>query len=132
MKRMSWFCGLAVGVLLCNVTGCSTRLSVSGEKKPLQVSSSGVVDAYAACNGFRPYDGTILEAGVLDGDSRWGNLASLDVWPVGGLGISTIGARVKILPFELGFGILGYEPEPETYCRKRKPEEPEAPGAENQ
>ncbi|MBN1518415.1 hypothetical protein JXA32_17770 [Candidatus Sumerlaeota bacterium] len=77
--------------------------------------------SYMAGNGIRPYDGMILEAGVISDDDRWGDIVSLDIWPIGGVGVSFIGAKVKLLPFEIGFGVLGYDPEPETYSKKETP-----------
>jgi hypothetical protein len=115
---------LAAMAMVGGLAGCSTSLSVSEDKKPPQIKSAGLIDSYVACNGFRPYDGTFFEAEILDEDSRWGGLASLDVWPIGGVGISVIGARIKILPFEAGLGILGYNPEPESYWKNKKPENP--------
>lgn len=108
-----------VAIIGCQLMGCTTKLSVSGDKKPLQIKSAGIVNSYAACNGFRPYDGTIIEAGIFNSSDRWGNLASLDVWPLGGIGLSAVGARVKILPFEVGVGILGCDPRPEYYWKEK-------------
>jgi len=100
--------------LTAGLTGC-TSFTVNADKNPPQVKSKGLVNAYFACNGIRPFDRRIIEAGVFSDSDRWGNVASLDVWPIAGIGISLIGARVKLLPFELGLGILGYDPEPESY-----------------
>ncbi|MBN2703829.1 MAG: hypothetical protein JXR23_06420 [Pontiellaceae bacterium] len=112
--------GFSMGMLCCMATGCSTSFSISGDKSPVRVKSSGLVHSYAACNGIRPYDGTLLDAGIFD-DNRWGEIVSLDIWPIGGMGMSFIGARIKLLPFELGAGILGYDPEPEEYLNKKVP-----------
>lgn len=121
MNLKSWTGGFAIGMFCCISAGCSTSFSVSGDKSPVRVKSSGIVHSYAACNGIRPYDGTIVDAGIFD-DNRWGEIASLDVWPIGGVGVSFIGARIKLLPFELGAGIFGYDPEPEVYPKKEVPE----------
>ncbi|MBN2684227.1 MAG: hypothetical protein JXR40_03010 [Pontiellaceae bacterium] len=114
--------GFAAGIMCCMAMGCSTSFSISGDKSPVRVKSSGLVHSYAACNGIRPYDGTVLDAGIF-GDNRWGEIASLDVWPIGGVWVSFIGARIKLLPFELGAGVFGYDPEPEEYLNNKVQEQ---------
>jgi len=34
------------------------------------------------------------------------------LWPLGGIGIGFVGARVKILPIEFALGVLGYDATP--------------------
>jgi hypothetical protein len=100
---------------MISLTGCG--VTVGTEKSPVGIKSDGVINGYATCNGFRSYDRDLIEIGVL-GDDRWGNFASVDVWPIGGVGLSFFGARVKLLPFELGIGVFGYDPKPESYAKK--------------
>jgi hypothetical protein len=90
--------------------------------EPLQTKSNRLVNAYFSCNGVRPYNGTIVEVGALGTPNRWGDIVSVDIWPLGGFGVSPIGGRIKVLPLEAGFGTLGYEPKPEGYPKKEEKE----------
>ena len=130
MNSRNCLIGTVLAGICISMTGC---MSVSvGMGREAKVRSGGLVDGYVACNGIRPYDGEILEADLLgEGNERWGELASLDIWPIGGVGVSFIGARLKVLPFEAGFGIFGYSPSPERYPKKEKKEcESPEPNAE--
>ena len=126
MTKAKWVNSVMIGALCIGVTGCASFTVGTGKNRP-QLKSEGVLNGYMACNGFRPYDGKILEAGVLSDNDRWGNVVSLDLWPIGGVGVSLIGAKIKILPFELGVGVLGHDPEPEPYPKKVKNEEDTKP-----
>jgi hypothetical protein len=99
--------------------GCGGLKVMSGEDSP-QFESKGLVNGYFACNGIRPYNGTIVEAGALGASNRWGDIASVDGWPIGGFGVSFIGCRIKLLACEAGLGMLGYHPEPEDYPIKKE------------
>ena len=129
MNMKKWMIGAVMAGMCVSLTGC---LSVQiGSKDSTKVKSDGLVDGYMACNGIRPFDGTIIDADLLSsGSERWGELLSLDVWPIGGFGISFIGARVKLLPFEAGFGMFGYSPRPEVYEKKVAPGKTETPSTE--
>ena len=112
---------ILVTVICLGLTGCAS-LTVGTADNPPQVRSQGLLNSYLACNGFRPYDRTFIDAGILSDNDRWGSIVSVDVWPIGALGVSFAGARMKVLPFEIGVGVLGYEPEPECYKKsKEKP-----------
>jgi len=124
VKTVRWVQGIILAGLCVGMTGCAS-FSVGSDKNPPQVKSEGLLSSYMAINGFRPYDGKILEAGLLSKNDRWGNVASLDIWPIGGIGVSLIGAKVKLLPFEIGLGVLGYEPKPEVYRKKKCEAAPE-------
>ena len=122
MARAKWINCMVIGVLCISVTGCAS-LTVG---TPPRQESKGVFKGYMVYNGFRPYDGKILEAGVLSKNDRWGDIVSLDLWPIGGVGVSWVsfvGAKIKLLPFEIGFGVLGHYPEPESYSKEDEPEE---------
>lgn len=112
-KTRGWL-KIAAGVLCIGSTGC-TNVSVSSESS-VHAECDGLLKGYATCNGIRPFDGKILEAGCLSSNDRWGDVVSLDIWPIGGVGVGLIGAQVKILPFEAGIGLLGYDPQPEKIC----------------
>ena len=110
---------ILVTVICLGLTGCAS-LTVGTRDSPPQVRSQGLLNSYLAFNGFRPYDRTFIDAGILSDNDRWGSIASLDIWPIGGMGVSFVGARMKLLPFEIGVGVLGYEPEPECYKKSRE------------
>ena len=104
--------------------------SVMADEEPPLFQSDGLVNGYFAFNGIRPYNGTIFEAGALGASNRWGDIASVDGWPLGGFGVSLIGCRIKLLPLESGFGMLGYHPQPEEYPMEKENGPP--PGLEKQ
>jgi len=118
MARAKWINCMVIGVLCISVTGCA-GLTVG--KNPPRLESKPLLKGYMVYNGFRPYDGKILETGVLSKNDRWGDIVSLDLWPIGGVGVSFIGAKIKLLPFEIGFGVFGHDPEPESYSKEDKP-----------
>jgi hypothetical protein len=121
MGKVKWMSSLVIGVVCASLTGCAS-LTVGTDRNPPQLKSKGILNGYMACNGFRPYDGKILEAGILSDNDRWGDMVSLDIWPIGGFGVSFIGAKMKLLPFDIGLGVLGYNPKPEFYTKPHKPE----------
>lgn len=112
---------IVIPIVACVLLSGCASFTVGTDKNPPRIKSEGVANGYLCYNGFRKYDGKIIEASVLSDNDRWGDIFSLEIWPVGGMGISLVGTRVKILPFELGLGVLGYEPKPENYG-KEKPE----------
>jgi hypothetical protein len=117
-------------ILAClSFISCASLKAMSGEDPP-HFKSEGIVNGYIAFNGIRPFDGTIIEAGLLGTSNRWGDIASVDGWPAGGFGVSFIGCRIKILAWEAGIGMLGYNPRPEVYPMKEEKEPP--PGQERQ
>ena len=116
MKRLRGWRKVAAGVLCVSITGCIS-VTVSSESS-VEAECDGLLNGYATCNGIRPYDGTLIEAGCLSFNDRWGDVVSLDIWPIGGVGVGLIGAQVKLLPFEAGIGLLGYDPQPEVYTHQ--------------
>jgi|GEM_PF-5637684 len=65
-----------------------------------------------ALTGIGPYNNRFFHASVLSQNGRYGGIASLELWPLGGIGIGFVGARVKILPIEFALGVLGYDATP--------------------
>ena len=112
MKRFAllWLVGTAM------LVGCSLKMGPRTE--PSRIQMDGLGTAYAAVCGIRPYDGTILEANILEG-KRDGEILSLDIWPLGGVGIGLIGARAQVLPLEAAAGLLFYQPQPVQYESKK-------------
>lgn len=72
----------------------------------------GLGTAYAAVPGIDDYDGKIIRLGLLSRAPEGAQLAGIDVWPLFSIGVGLVGARVRILPFEIGAGVLFYEPKP--------------------
>ena len=72
----------------------------------------GLGTAYAAVPGIDDYDGKIIRIGLLSGAPDSGQLAGIDVWPLCSVGVGLVGARVRVLPFEIGAGVLFYTPQP--------------------
>lgn len=70
----------------------------------------GLGTAYAALPGIDDYDGKIIRLGLLSRSPAGAQLAGIDIWPLLSVGIGFVGARVRVLPFEIGAGILFYEP----------------------
>ena len=108
MKRLAQL-GVPLGCLMH--VGCLS-LQLGTDSNPPQLNARGLVNGHFTATGFEPYDGKIMKAGIFGDADRPGELASLDVWPIGGLGVGFVGGRIRILPVEMGFGILGYDPKP--------------------
>ena len=111
MKRFSL--SLLLGLLVLTPSCISFRLSAEDDPS---IKASGIGTAYAGYCGFDEWDGSIIKLGLFGGEGRPGEFFSLDIWPFGGIGLGVAGARVKVLPFEIGAGALLYHP------RLQKPE----------
>lgn len=72
----------------------------------------GLGTAYAAVPGIDDYDGKIIRLGLLSRAPEGAQLAGIEIWPLCSVGVGLVGARVRILPFEIGAGVLFYEPKP--------------------
>jgi hypothetical protein len=92
------------------VNGCAVRTSST----PPHIKTTGVVNSYAAVNGFRPYESQLGAVEILDGDGRWGEVVSVDLFGLGGLGVGFVGVRLKLLPFETGIDVIGEVKGPEN------------------
>lgn len=105
-------------------TGCMTlKVGTDNGSPPLEVS--GLADGYVSLNGIRPYDETIVQASILNWSSRPGELASLDVWPLAGLGVGLVGARFQLLFLDVGLGALIYRPKTPSWKDTEEPEKKE-------
>ncbi len=105
MKRIPL--SLLLGLLLLTPSCISFRLSAEDDP---QIRASGLGTAYVGYTGFDEWDGNIIKLGLFGGDGRAGEFFSLDIWPLGGVGLGVAGARVRVLPFEVGAGALLYHP----------------------
>ncbi len=101
---------LAPSLAALALPGCLS-LSVRTEAHDPALAVSGIVDGYVTPAALHPYDGHLIDAGLFEGDNlRRGEVAALDIWPLGGVGVGLVGARVRVLPLEIGLGTLFYEP----------------------
>ena len=100
------------------ILGCSVRVGTRTDSKGIDVS--GLAGGYASVNGIRPYDGTILELALFEESHRSGEfeVASVELWPLAGLGVGLAGARAQLLFLDVGLGVIAYKP--------RAPQWPEA------
>lgn len=87
-------------------------LSIGTKKDPSRIQMKGLASAYASADWIEPYDGTVMRAGIFSESDRDGEWASVDIWPLGGVGVGLVGARVRLLFFEIGAGVLAYKPQP--------------------
>jgi len=110
--------GLFLSPLLCS--GCFS-LSVGTKSEPSQLEMSGLADGYAKVDALPEYNGTIFKVGLFSESNREGEWASIDLWPLGGVGVGFVGARVRILFLEVAGGVLGF-PEEHPKAKKKKAE----------
>ena len=101
------------GVLLACLgqSGCLS-LDIGVDAEPPQLNARGLVNGHFTATGLEEYDGRILKAGLFGDSARPGEIASLDIWPIGGVGAGLIGGRIRVLPLEMGLGVLSYDPKP--------------------
>lgn len=122
----------SAGVVLSAVllfSGC-VSLRVGGGPDAEASVAAGLVNGYVSANAIRPYDGDILTLGILPGYGATGELASIDVWPLAGVGIGFLGARAHVLMLEASLGILFYHPRPWGPPAPPPPPPPPSPPAE--
>lgn len=94
------------------VGGCSARLKSTHNGFTYR-GLGGSAYAVAGSDVFhRLDDSNYLSAGIFKSAARKGEWASVDVWPLFGVGVGLAGARVQVLPFEVGLGVLAYKPSP--------------------
>ncbi len=114
---------IALGATLA---GC-VSLEIGGPGSAL-VRVDGPATAYLAVEIPEPSEEPPVQIGVLQGTRRKGEIVSIDVWPLFGVGIGAIGGRASVLGIEVGVGSLFYRPEP---LEDEEPAEgPEAPPSE--
>ena len=108
------------------VPGCLS-VTIGTEDNPKRFQMEGLATAYVAASQLHGYNGKILEFGLFKDTKRDGEIVSLDIWPLAGIGLGIVGARVRVLPIEIGAGALFYKPEAEAAEPCPAPE-PEAEG----
>ncbi len=122
-------------IAMIALTGCS---SLEIGPKNLHTQDTRILDrewknvtANLTFALWEEHDGNFVKAGSFGRAKNPGEIVSLDVWPVAGAAIGVLGARIRIMPFEVGFGFLGYDPKPSSQTdegtdpsnTERKPEE---------
>ena len=117
---------LLVGILSLTA-GCFSP-GMKSTDDPVGLKYEGLGSAYVA---FGPEiigesDTRFIRGGLLGRATRPGEWVSLDVWPLFGVGVGLAGARIQLLPFEVGAGTLWYEPRPRVKAKK-PPESAELP-----
>lgn len=96
--------------LLPTMLASCLSVQLGTEDRPSRLQMDGLASGYATIEAFPKYDGNILKAGLFQESARDGEWASIDIWPLGGIGVGFIGARVRVLFFEVGLGVLAYTP----------------------
>jgi hypothetical protein len=123
---MKIIAGVASAALVAWLGGCIS-LKVGTETPPSCLKIEGLADGYVTLSALHDYNGTILEFGLLNESLRKGEILSLDVWPLAGVGVGVVGARVRVLPLEAGLGVLWYNPKPQA-ASQEKPRKVEGSG----
>lgn len=108
---------VAALVLLCT-TGC-IRLTAGVYPESYKPQFRGWVRGYASHKEMRNYDGTILELSTFCDAERPGEIVSVDLWPLAGIGVGPLGMRLRLLPFGMGFGTIAYDPRPQPELVKK-------------
>jgi len=118
--------GVVCAIAVVLLGGCIS-LKIGTETRPSCLKMEGLADGYVSLSALHGYNGTILDFGLLNESLRRGEILSLDVWPLAGVGVGVVGARVRVLPMEAGLGVLWYNPKPEATCQE-KPKKVEGSG----
>ena len=116
------FC-LAVVLVLSG--GC-IRLKAGFYPESYKADFQGWFKGYASYKEMPKWDGALLKIATFDDSERPGELLTLDIPFLAGVGIGPIGARIRILPFALGVGTIAYDPKPhydkaEKKAHKKEP-----------
>lgn len=110
-------------LVLLSTPGCiSIRVGTDPDSDAIRMD--GIGSAYATASALSEFDGTIFEAGIF-GAARRGEIATLDLWPLFGVGVGLAGVRIRILPFEFAIGTLFYHPKPPRSKREKWEDEEE-------
>jgi hypothetical protein len=110
---------LLAGVLVLT-SGC-IRLKAGFYPESYKADFQGWFKGYASYKEMPKWDGTFLKIATFDDNERPGELLTLDIPFLAGIGIGPLGARIRILPFAIGVGTIAYDPKPH-YDRAEKKE----------
>jgi len=101
------------------VSGCGS-IDLKPVKDRAVAQLTGPLSGYFSTEGLAWHD-KIFSAGLISGTARSGELASIDIWPLGGFGIGLSGIRARILALEGALG-TGLSP-PQMPPAPKKPDD---------
>jgi hypothetical protein len=107
-----------LALLLVLTSGC-IRFKTGFYPESYKADFQGWFKCYGSYKEMPKWDGTILKIATFDEDTRPGELLTIDIPFLAGVGIGPIGARVRILPFALGVGTIAYDPKPHDKAVKK-------------
>ena len=113
-----------VGLLALPLAGCVSLKMGAGPGSSL-VRIEGPVNAHVSAEAPQRGD-AVVDVGVLGNTRRHGEIVSVDVWPLVGVGVGLAGARASVLGLEVGVGTLLYDPAPEAQEERDGAADPEA------
>jgi len=89
-----------------------STLQLGSDPEVLQTRVRGLINGHFAEAESAEGDRPLIRAGLFGDSNRVGEIASLDVTPIGGAGVGVVGGHVRLLNLEMGLGVLGYDPKP--------------------
>ena len=108
-----------LAAVLVLTSGC-IRLKTGFYPESYKADFQGWFKGYASYKEMPTWDGTFLKIATFDDNERPGEILTLDIPFLAGVGIGLLGARVRILPFALGVGTIAYDPKPHTKAEKKE------------
>jgi hypothetical protein len=111
---------LTLSALALGASACSS-FNVNVDDTPPEFPAPLLYDGYFNFDGLRDYDGNIIDLTLFGTGARRGELIHLEIWPFAGLGIGLFGVRAQVLPIDVGFGTLLYEPSAPTGSDEPEP-----------
>ena len=90
--------------------GCRMDAGFDDHPDRFEIDGPGVI--YATASAWPRWNGNVVELGLFDEAERNDEFLSFDLWPLVGVGVGFVGARVRVLMFEVGAATLCYDPLP--------------------
>lgn len=90
--------------------GCRIDAGAARDPDRVQVKGPGVI--YATADAWRRWNGNVFELGLFNESERDGEIVSLDLGPLAGIGFGFVGLRVRLLMLEVGAATLCHDPLP--------------------
>lgn len=113
----------APAFLLCFLLSSCVAIEIGSDRDTLE--ARGVFRLYASVDGFHQWSGRLLDFGLFTSRGNRDEIVSLEVGPIASVGVGLVGARARVLPFEIGVGSLFYDPSPGPRPRPEKEAESE-------
>ncbi len=117
-------CAAIVVVILALVAlqGCEC-LRVGTSESHTALEMTGLVDGYVSVAALHRPNGSVFQFGVFSWSEQPGEVLSVNIWPVVGLGLGPFGGRVRLFMLEVATGFLWYHPRPSHGpARETRPE----------